>query len=209
MLATKKFPTTEEELLELGGGLHLFPASFEEYLELIEKTELRAEYTDGQIVLMSLASDPHETLVGQLLFYLGFLQLTHADLTSRGSNRRIYVPGYTQSFSPDCFFVKGEATFFEPESKPKMNTNPWLVVEVLSPSTKAYDLGTKLSVYQSIPSTQYILYAQQDEAKVTLYQRQTANRWSSQDYDLDSPILRIADVDIDLRQIYQRLGLVE
>ena len=207
MVATKSFPTTQAELQELDGPIHRFPGTFAEYLELLENTELRVEYVNNELIFMSYASYTHEKLVARLLIILGQLQLRDASVDVVGSNHRIYVEGYPKSFAPDGFFVKGPAQHFRPEGKGQVSmiTNPWLVVEVLSDGTKDYDLGTKLSAYQSIPSVEIILYAHQELPKITLYRRATANLWSSQDYDLTSPEMEIDAVSFGVGRVYEVL----
>lgn len=209
MIVTKKYPITEEELLELGPGMHRFRGTFEEFLDVIEQTELKVEFSDEHLVFMGLASDPHEVLTAQILIFLGgLLQTRYDQITARGSNQLVYIPNHPKAFQPDSFFVNGEPQYKKEKKKPKMVTNPWLVIEVLSESTKNYDLGTKLPAYKQLPSVEYILYAQQDEPKMTLHTRQSASRWNSQDFDLERSVLNIAEVELDLKIVYRRLGLV-
>lgn len=57
MADVKAIPTTETELLELGPGPHFFPATYSEYMDLLSSLELRAEYVEENIVLISYASE--------------------------------------------------------------------------------------------------------------------------------------------------------
>jgi Uma2 family endonuclease len=50
-------------------------------------------------------------------------------------------------------------------------TNPKVLVEVLSPSTKDYDLGEKFEHYRRIPSLQAVVFVWQDEARIELRSR--------------------------------------
>lgn len=211
MIDVKPYPITQEQLQELGGGLQRLPGSFDDFLEVVSNAELRIDFVDDELVFMSYATDEHEMLVAQLLLLIGQLQLTGKSITARGSNHRIHVEGQPKSFAPDLFFVKGTAKHFRPEGKYQVSmvTNPWLVVEVLSPGTKDYDLGTKLPAYQSIPSAEFILYAQQEEPKLTLYQRLTDNLWSSRDFDLTSPPIAFGGVEFSVESVYRVLGEID
>jgi Uma2 family endonuclease len=208
MVDTKKFPTTEEELRELGDGPHRFPGTFDEYLDMLTRTELRIEYANDELIFMSYATYLHEALVARLLILIGQLQLSVKSITPLGSNHRIYVSDQPKSFAPDAFFVKGKAEHFRPEGKYQVSmvTNPWLIIEVLSEGTREYDLGTKLPAYQSLPSVEIILYARQDEPKITLYRRVTPNLWNSREYDLTSEALEIAGLELTVGRVYEGVG---
>lgn len=63
MSVATKFPTTYQELAEMGSSYRSFPASWEEYLDLLEVAEYRVEYDKNQITTMGCASLIHEELV--------------------------------------------------------------------------------------------------------------------------------------------------
>jgi Uma2 family endonuclease len=55
--------------------------------------------------------------------------------------------------------------------------NPTMRIEVLSPSTKAYDRGLKASHYRRIPSLQAYLLVTQDRQRLELQTRQPDGHW--------------------------------
>ena len=55
--------------------------------------------------------------------------------------------------------------------------NPTLLIEVLSPSTEAYDRGRKFEHYRSIDSLQEYLLVASDRMHSDLYTRQADGRW--------------------------------
>lgn len=57
---------------------------------------------------------------------------------------------------PDVMVIQGEPSF-----KLRSNciiTNPYLIVEILSPSTKNFDLSEKLPEYKLLNSLQQVIY---------------------------------------------------
>ena len=200
MADVKAFPTTEAELLELGAGPHFFPASYSEYLDLLPSTELRVEYVNDQIVLMSYASDVHEEFVTELIIALAGLKQLDARLY--GSNHRVFRDGIQQSFAPDIFLAKKPVQHVKSAGKPSMVTNPWVVVEILSKGTKSYDLGTKLPAYKDFPSAEYILYLDSTQPAATLHTRVNGSLWRSEDYDLETGDIQIASLTFSLREVY-------
>ena len=54
----------------------------------------------------------------------------------------------------------------------------WLLVEVRSSGTEAYDRGDKFAGYRTIPSFQEYLLASQKEPRIELFTRQPNNSWN-------------------------------
>lgn len=52
------------------------------------------------------------------------------------------------------------------------NSDPLLVVEVLSPSTLLIDRGRKTEFYQTVPSLRCLLLVDQNEARVEVWRRE-------------------------------------
>ena len=74
---------------------------------------------------------------------------------------------------------------------------PRLVIEVLSPTTRAFDLARKLEEYRSVPSLDYILLVDPDAAEVILWSRDTTRAWThtvieGPESTIDLPALGIA-----------------
>src|SRR5437868_3647689 len=72
--------------------------------------------------------------------------------------------------------------------------NPTLLVEVLSPSTAAYDRKTKALQYRSIPSlAEYILVAQ-DQIRIERWSRDGEDEWQRQDLASLEQILELPSI---------------
>jgi Uma2 family endonuclease len=56
--------------------------------------------------------------------------------------------------------------------------NPTLLVEVLSPSTEAYDRGAKFGHYRRIPSLREYVLVSQEEPRVERYLRNDDETWT-------------------------------
>ncbi len=81
--------------------------------------------------------------------------------------------------------------------------NPVLLVEILSDSTRAYDLGTKLPCYKQIPTLQTMLFVEQDKLKLTAFEQLVPNRWTDTTLEADDDTFVIAGQTISLRQAYR------
>ena len=88
-----------------------------------------------------------------------------------------------------------------------MLVNPMLIIEVLSPTTEAYDRGGKFLAYQSIESFREYLLVAQDRPHVTHYARQQRGGWLRADIiGLNSEVrFESLDVTLPLAEIYWQI----
>ncbi|MHB8576335.1 MAG: Uma2 family endonuclease [Dehalococcoidia bacterium] len=174
-----------------------------EYLALERHAETRSEYLDGCIVAMSGASRVHNRIALDVVRALdpqlgdGPCEVFALDMRVRNlaTNRYTY---------PDVVAVCGEQEFEDDEVDVLLN--PTLIIEVLSPSTEAYDRGDKFAAYRRLPTLQEYLLIAQDRPSVEHYLRQ-GERWLlTAATDLDATVsLPIIACDLRLRDIYRRV----
>jgi Uma2 family endonuclease len=74
---------------------------------------------------------------------------------------------------------------------------PALIVEVLSPSTAAYDLGSKFAHYQQIPSLREIAFIDIDERRTNVYRKGADGLWVLHRFDAGADV-QFASVDLRL-----------
>lgn len=89
--------------------------------------------------------------------------------------------------------------------------NPSLIVEVLSPSTEAYDRGEKFRKYRSLSSFCEYLLVSQTEPYVEQYHnldRNNNERWLWQVYSHleQALVLHSLNVEIPMTEIYRRIN---
>jgi len=85
--------------------------------------------------------------------------------------------------------------------------NPQLLVEVLSPSTAAYDLGRKFEAYKQWPSVEEIWFVWQDVICVRQHFRTAIELWSERIYTtLETALVsEHFELTIPLYEIYRRV----
>ena len=180
----------------------------EEYLEIERKAEYKSEYYQGEMFAMAGASFTHNLLAGNILFGLrrGLgsrpCSVLPSDMRVRVSPRGLYT-------YPDVVVVCGEPQF--PDKQNDTLLNPTLLVEVLSPSTEAYDLGRKFDHYKSIESLgQYLLVAT-DRIHADLFTRQADGSWllTSASRMEDSLDLQSVGCRLTLADLYEKVELVK
>lgn len=121
----------------------------EEYLAMERKAEGKSEYFNGEVFAMGGASRKHNIITVNLVTFL------RDKLKSKGcrpyaNDMRVHIPGTTFYTYPDIAVVCGQEEFLDNEFDTLLN--PVFLIEVLSPSTADYDIGSKFMRYRSIPS---------------------------------------------------------
>ncbi|HEX7318113.1 MAG TPA: Uma2 family endonuclease [Pyrinomonadaceae bacterium] len=176
--------------------------TLEEYFELERTSEERFEFWDGEVFCMSGGSSAHERIIRSMLVHL-----TNR-IGSRGceaftSNIRIKVPSAPPYRYADVSALCGEAQFEEIGGVEAL-VNPQLIVEVLSPSTEAYDRGDKFIHYKSIPTLREYLLVAQHRPHVTRLFKQEDGLWIHTDVnDLESTLtLTSLDCELPVGEIY-------
>lgn len=179
----------------------------EEYLTLEGGAETKSEYFDGQIFAMAGASPSHSRITANLTRELDTLLLDGPCVTYSSDLRvKVDITGlYTY---PDVVIVCGPPDF-EPGVLDTL-TNPSLLIEVLSPSTEAFDRGAKFAHYRRLPSLREYWLVSQDRARIERYQRQ-GDLWQLTELDgLEAAVsTSITPGAIPMDRIYNRVELPE
>ena len=202
----RKYPIILKERLELGPEEQRFPGTLADFAALGEECEYQIEYEDGEIIAMSIASDPHEQIVANVLGVFFVLFGEDEEMNRYGSNRHVFIPEFKSAYSPDASIVKGEPHIFEYAPGKTANLNPFLVVEIISLSSRERDFGKKLPRYKEMESLEYILLIEQDRPLVTVFQRiEGTRRWQSTDYDQLDQFFIVQGKEVSMTNLYKNV----
>jgi len=130
--------------------------SIEEYFGIEEMTEIRHEYLDGEIFAMSGGSRNHNQIAQNLS--RSFDRVRDRPCRAYVSDVRLRTPSGLHTF-PDVMVICGEARLTG--DRLETVTNPVVLAEVLSTSTRDYDRGQKFDLYRSIPTLRDYLLVDQ------------------------------------------------
>lgn len=179
----------------------------QEYLALERKSETRNEYYNGEIFAMAGASREHNLTVANLLRDIGN-QLEDRPCESYPSDMRVFIEATGLYTYPDVSVVCGEPRFQDREVDTLLN--PTVIVEVLSPSTEAYDRGDKFRHYRRIDSLREFVLISQDRMMVERYTRQGKD-WVLSDRTDPDQVLKLVSIgcQIPLDRIYAKIKFPE
>ena len=175
----------------------------EEYLALERKATVKSEYLGGQIVARSGASLAHTRITADIVTELN-IQLRGQECEVISNDMRVKTGPKGAYFYPDVVVFCGE-----PEVEDNVFDtllNPTLVVEVLSPSTEAYDKGEKFRHYQELASLQEYILVSQDRIRVEHY-RLAKTQWVQAELHALEGVLSLASIGckLPLQDIYRRV----
>lgn len=183
----------------------------EEYLAFEHASEERHEYLDGVIYAMAGESPDHGRICMNLAATL-VPKLRGSDCEGFSKDMKVHCGPYRAHTReglyayPDLVVVCGALQFHDQAQG--VLVNPTVIVEVLSPSTEAFDRGEKFRRYRAcLPTlTDYVLVAQ-DRPVIDHYHRTVTGRWEVETLEgLDTHLhLDSINCTVPLADVYERI----
>ena len=146
--------------------------STEEYLAAEQDSPIKHEYIQGQVYAMAGASDAHVTVAGNLFALLR----NHL----RGTGCRVYMADMkAQIDSANVFYYPDVMVTCDARDKnfTYFKRCPCLIVEVLSPTTEAFDRGNKFADYRRLESLQEYVLINPETMSVECFRRNSEGLW--------------------------------
>ena len=189
----------------------------EEYLLLEERSPYKSQYIGGEIFPMGEdttsppsmmgGAAPNHAVITTAIGALLYLQFRGRPCQVFSSDIRVAVePGDIYTY-PDVVALCA-APQYETTRPPASLLNPQLIVEVLSPSTEAYDRGDKFAYYQRLAClTDYVLVAA-DQMRVEHYARREGG-WHLTIHarPADRLVFSSLEAELLLAEIYDKVDL--
>jgi Uma2 family endonuclease len=175
----------------------------EEYLELEINAQARHEFIDGEIVEMTGGLPNHNQIALNLSGALNFA-LKRQPYRVFVLDQRLWIPQSRIYTYPHVMVVQGELQL--QEGRRDIITNPIMIAEVLSDSTKAYDRDKKFKAYRTIPGFQEYLLIEQEMMYVEQYVKTESNQWIFSEYD-SAAILSLSTIpfELSLAELYDKI----
>jgi Uma2 family endonuclease len=190
-----------EELLMQAQTRHYYTE--EEYLALEREAEEKSEYFDGEIFAMSGGTGAHSLIASGVITALSN-QLRGGSCRVYNSDMRIAIQSIGKYTYPDVAVVCGQSIYRD-ESNDTL-VNPVLIVEVLSPSTEAYDRGEKFRPYRAIESLGEYVLVSQGEPRIESYARHNDHWVLTEAAGLDATItLNSIGCVVPLADVYAQI----
>ncbi|MFE1747231.1 Uma2 family endonuclease [Coleofasciculus sp. H7-2] len=167
----------------------------EEYLQLEETAEYKSEYRNGEIVPMTGGTTEHNEIAGNFYAYFKLAMRRQNSRIFMG-DVRLWIPRYRVYTYPDIMVIQGEPVY--EGTGTTTVTNPLMISEVLSKSTKNYDQVDKFDYYRSIPGfTEYILIDQY-KLYVKQFAKNAEGKWVLTEYEGADSVLALASIEFQI-----------
>jgi Uma2 family endonuclease len=178
-----------------------------EYLAFERASEFRHEFHRGEIFAMTGASLPHNLITLAMASSM-YVRLQGKPCRVFSNDMRVKPKSSKSYVYPDIVVACPPLEFLD-EKKDTL-LNPQVVVEVLSPSTEAYDRGAKFDLYREAPSlVQYVLVSQESQRAVSYVRQSDGVAWLM--IPLDDPEASIEfpslGISVPLADIYRDVEL--
>jgi len=150
----------------------------QEYLEWEERQDIKYEYVNGEVFAMTGGTLPHTTIALNLASALknhlrgGFCRAFMADA-------KVAVSESGPFFYPDVVVSCDERD----RQAIKFLQYPCLIVEVLSPSTEAYDRGAKFKQYRRMQTLQEYVLIDGEKMSIDCFRLNEKGIWELHSYE--------------------------
>lgn len=177
--------------------------TYDEYLELEERTGLRHEFVYGIPHAMAGGTRRHNLIARRIAGQL--------DPSADAAGCEVYTSDVKLRLEADLvYYPDVMVTCSDRETDPQYLRHPCLVVEVLSPSTRGTDLREKMIAYRNVPSIVTYLVVEQDEPRVIRHWRESPGaEWQTELHVEGTVPVGCLPVDLELASIYANLPPAE
>jgi Uma2 family endonuclease len=177
-----------------------------EYLQREQRAKEQHEYHNGIIQKLPMGKGSHNIIVLNVArLLMNALDSSDKTYTFFGSQQLVYFPMLNSAVYPDVLAVAEIPEYFDDNEI--LLTNPLLIVEVLSKSTRKYDYFQKFEQYKTLPSFCEYVLIDPEQCLIETRFKEAPNLWRDTTYtDLDGDLaLRSVDCAVPIQQIYQKI----
>ncbi len=161
-----------------------------EYLEWEERQEFRHEYINGEVYAMTGGTLNHSEIA------MNFGTILRNQLEDSGC--RVFTSDAKVSIQNSSDYVYPDLSVTcDPRDRgaTKFISHPCIIIEVLSPSTEAYDRGNKFNLYRRAASLQEYILVSTTEIAIDIYRKNERGRWEINNYRAGDP-LELASINL-------------
>ncbi|RCJ24975.1 hypothetical protein A6S26_17395 [Nostoc sp. ATCC 43529] len=171
----------------------------QEYLEWEERQDIKYEYINGEVFAMTGGTIPHTTIALNLASALK----SHL----RGSSCRAFMADAKVAVTENGpFHYPDVVVSCHPRDKQaiKFIQYPCLIVEVLSPSTEAYDRGRKFIQYRRIQTLQEYVLIDAEKISLDCFRLNDRGIWELHPYEEGNEVhLTSVDFRFPISLVYE------
>ena len=180
----------------------------EDYLEWEEQQPEKYGYVNGIVYAMAGGTLPHNRVAVNLVSLLN-PHLKGSGCVTYSGDAKVDIAALNTYHYPDVSVTCDKRD----RTAVKFISHPCLIVEVLSPSTEAYDRGDKFKEYRALESLQEYVLISPTHMSVECHRRNKSGLWQTYYYDAnpedsDFPMVELASVDFSfsMDELYENIN---
>jgi Uma2 family endonuclease len=166
--------------------------SAQDFLEWDRTQTIRHEFVGGEVFAMAGAEDWHVAVTLNVALALR-QHLAGTPCRTYVVDTKVHVAAANSYFYPDVLVTCDAVD----HANRLIKSNPKLLVEVLSPSTAAYDRGDKFARYRLIDALQEYMVVDIDSRRTDIYRKGTDGLWVLHPFEAGQAI-HLASVGLDI-----------
>jgi Uma2 family endonuclease len=168
-----------------------FKISTDEYFEWEAKQEIRYEYINGDVFAMAGGTIDHSTIAANLIALLR-PHVRGRNCRVLGSDAKVGISKNGEFFYPDLLVTCDDRD----RSSAKAVFYPTLIIEVLSPSTEAYNRGGKFARYRQLNSLCEYVLVSSEKVCVETFRLNERGKWELTPY-AEGELIQLASIDFE------------
>jgi Uma2 family endonuclease len=178
----------------------------EAYFFMEESAQVKSEYYHGEIFDMGGASVNHNLITSNVIVALGN-SMQNASCLIFPSDIKVQIDRDNHYAYPDISLVCGDIEYAE--NRNDIISNPLVIFEILSESTKDYDRGFKFAAYRNIASLKDYILIDQYTVSVEYFFKKGQNEWGLKVYRNISDTFEIRSVNavLSLASVYKNIKI--
>jgi Uma2 family endonuclease len=154
--------------------------------------DIKHEFVAGEFFAMAGAGEAHVTISGNVFAALRN-HLRGTPCRAYITDMKVRIEQVDAFFYPDVFVTCSA----NDAARKNYKTEPRLVIEVLSPSTAAYDRGLKFAHYRELASLEEYVLIDPERISVEVFRRDDAGRWVLYPF-ADDEVVELASASLGL-----------
>lgn len=183
--------------------------SFTAYLNRETRAKEKHEFYNGKIIAMPGGTDTHSEISANVISALK-VAVRPLPLKYRvySSDLKIYIEEANTAVYADAFVISEQPVYWS--KRRDIITNPLLIIEILSPSTRSYDRLGKFELYKMLPSFREYILINADKCSVETRFLEEPDLWRIKTETVLSNhiALKSLDVMIAMEDIYENIEFV-
>ena len=182
------------------------PMTVEEYIEFEERSEIRHEFIENQLIPMPGTTSDHNDICINLTQALKLLLKTLGKFKVQQENVKVQILHERDYTYPDVVVISDPRDF----DSPYIKKYPSVIFEVISKTSRMEDQVDKFIRYKNITSLQNYILVDSEKAFIEVRFKTTEGEWEANTYlrsDGKFPVQALG-IELSIEEVYEGVSFL-